>query len=1140
MITSDSGKLSVVEFDTTINDWKLVHCEPYGKTGCRRIIPGQYVAADPKGRALLIASVEKQRFVYVMNRDAANRLTISSPLEAHKSECILFAVCGVDVGFDNPIFAMIELDYSEADQDASGKAAEEAEKKLTYYELDLGLNHVVRKWSEPISRTANLLLAVPGGDDGPSGVIVCGENWLSYKHQGHVEVRAAIPRRHDYPADRGLLIVSGTVHRQKDLFFFMVQSEIGDLYKVSLVIDPNDRTIVSDIIISVFDAIQPANSICITRTGLLFAASEFGNHSLFQFQSIGDDETAVKSSRIIDDELNEQLGDDAVSASRAAPLFHASAKLKNLLLIDDISSLSPILDMLVDDVAGEDTPQLLSLCGKGHRSTLRTLRHGVSVSEMAMSDLPGRAQAVWTVKKSSADPHDRLIVVSTSSATIVLSVGETVEEVTDSGFLATSNTLQVVLLDDSALLQVHPRGIRHIRPDKRVNEWKAPGGRSIEKSAVNSRQVIISLSGGELVYFELDMTGQLIEMETLDLGKEVSSLDMGLVPEGRVRSSFLAVGCWDDTVQLLSLEPTDLLSQRAILGLSARAESVCLVHMSAERSDSTASSSGEQAAAPTLYLNVGLSTGVLVRVAVDSVSGSLTDSRQRFLGPKAVKLFRIPFMGKLGVMALTTRPWIMYNNQGRYHQAPVSYEALEFVAPFCSEQCPEGVVAVTGATLRIFTVDNLGEQFNQTVVPLKYSPRKLCRLPNSKQVVVIESDHNEYSDVERAALSKSSDAMVTDKQDGDQDGEEESTIIPLRGPVPSADGKWASCIRVLEPISGTTLDLLELTNNEAAFSVCTCKFKAAGEETFVVVGIAKDLVPLHRKPLGCLLKLYRVLDGRLQLVHQTEIDDIPQCMIEFQGRLVVGSGKTLRMFDYGKKKLLLKCENRQFPTNIIKLLSSGDRIYVGDMAESIHFVKYKRLENVLAIFADDTFPRFTTALCLLDYDTIASADKFGNVYVLRLPEGASDSLEVAAGARQLWDLGVLNGAPIKLECIAHYYLGETVTSLTKRAMILGGSEILIASTIAGGIYSFIPFTVKDDVAFYQHLEMFMRQESPNLCQRDHLAYRSYFVPVKNTIDGDLCERFAALSVAKQKEFAASVDRTPAEIMKKLEDTRNIM
>jgi splicing factor 3B subunit 3 len=38
----------------------------------------------------MIAGIEKQKLVYVMNRDASSRLTISSPLEAHKSQVGLY------------------------------------------------------------------------------------------------------------------------------------------------------------------------------------------------------------------------------------------------------------------------------------------------------------------------------------------------------------------------------------------------------------------------------------------------------------------------------------------------------------------------------------------------------------------------------------------------------------------------------------------------------------------------------------------------------------------------------------------------------------------------------------------------------------------------------------------------------------------------------------------------------------------------------------------------------------------------------------------------------------------------------------------------------------------------------------------
>ena len=192
VVGSDSGRLVILEYNEERGAFQQVHQETFGKSGCRRIVPGQFLAVDPKGRAVMVGAVEKQKMVYVLNRDAAARLTISSPLEAHKSFHLCFHIVGLDVAFDNPIFASIELDYSEADADPTGEAQEDASKELVYYELDLGLNHVVRKWSDPIDLSANYLIAVPGGTEGPGGVLVCSENWIVYKNMGHPDRRAPI------------------------------------------------------------------------------------------------------------------------------------------------------------------------------------------------------------------------------------------------------------------------------------------------------------------------------------------------------------------------------------------------------------------------------------------------------------------------------------------------------------------------------------------------------------------------------------------------------------------------------------------------------------------------------------------------------------------------------------------------------------------------------------------------------------------------------------------------------------------------------------------------------------------------------------------------------------------------------------
>lgn len=71
------------------------------------------------------------------------------------------------------------------------------------------------------------------------------------------------------------------------------------------------------------------------------------------------------------------------------------------------------------------------------------------------------------------------------------------------------------------MIQVHPGGIRHIRGDKRIHEWKTPGKKTIVHAASNERQVVIALSGGDILYFELDIQGQLTDIDKKFLGREV-------------------------------------------------------------------------------------------------------------------------------------------------------------------------------------------------------------------------------------------------------------------------------------------------------------------------------------------------------------------------------------------------------------------------------------------------------------------------------------------------------------------------------------------------------------------------------------------------------------------------------------------
>ena len=171
--------------------------------------------------------------------------------------------------------------------------------------------------------------------------------------------------------------------------------------------------------------------------------------------------------------------------------------------------------------------------------------------------------------------------------------------------------------------------------------------------------------------------------------------------------------------------------------------------------------------------------------------------------------------------------------------------------------------------------------------------------------------------------------------------------------------------------------MIELEDNEAAFSVCSVQFPEKGNDLFVAIGTAKDMTLHPRRVSSGFIHLYKIANNQFQLVHKTPIEDIPYALCAYQGRLLAGIGKILRIYDMGKKKLLRKCENKNFPNFIVSLCVKGDRIIVGDVTESFLYVKYNRIDNQLYAFADHTAPRWLTTYEVLDYDTIAGADKFG-------------------------------------------------------------------------------------------------------------------------------------------------------------------
>jgi len=216
------------------------------------------------------------------------------------------------------------------------------------------------------------------------------------------------------------------------------------------------------------------------------------------------------------------------------------------------------------------------------------------------------------------------------------------------------------------------------------------------------------------------------------------------------------------------------------------------------------------------------------------------------------------------------------------------------------------------------------------------------------------------------------------------------------------------------------------------------------------------------------------------------------------------------------------------------LQSQGSRIVVGDVQQGITYVVYKYESNKLLPFVDDTVARWTNCTTMVDYESVAGGDKFGNIWILRCPEKISAEADEPSSEVHLTHARhYLHGTPNRLDLMTQFYTQDIPTSICKTNLVVGGQEVLLWSGLQGTIGVLIPFVSREDVDFFQTLEQHMRSEDPPLAGRDHLMYRGYYVPVKGVIDGDLCERFTLLPSDKKMMIAGELDRSVREIERKI-------
>jgi splicing factor 3B subunit 3 len=275
--------------------------------------------------------------------------------------------------------------------------------------------------------------------------------------------------------------------------------------------------------------------------------------------------------------------------------------------------------------------------------------------------------------------------------------------------------------------------------------------------------------------------------------------------------------------------------------------------------------------------------------------------------------------------------------------------------------------------------------------------------------------------------------------------------------------------------------------------------------------------------------LYRFLnDGfQLQFFSETQVDVPPLAMLAFKGKLLAGIGRDLTLFDLGKISLMRKALAKNATgSRIVGLKTQGSRIIVADQRESVVYVVHKEgvRPNRLIPFADDSVKRHTTAIQMVDYESVAGADKFGNIWIVRCPPKVSESAdETDDGTHLLQEKPYLGGTPNRHDLVMHYFTNDIPMAIQKAPLVAGGDPVLVWGGLQGTIAVLIPFASRREFKMFQELQAKMREEDKSLVGRDHLSFRGQYSPVKNVLDGDLIERFLALSLSKREKIASMLE-----------------
>ncbi|KAK4702664.1 DNA damage-binding protein 1, partial [Phenoliferia sp. Uapishka_3] len=1038
-ILEQHGRLA--EYQTITVDPELRCIAVHAYTGLLRIVP---LGSPPRARRGSKASSRTDSASELAQLDLTRGYSIR--LQNLNVTCLSFLPSDSDSA---PSIACLSADHL-------------GRRVLDTYNVDLAEKELVSGLIEStiMDDPGSEVLIPIGGELGAEGVLVVGEEsvrWVpvpgSEDSGNKGKGKAGGPTRVSCQLPVGLVQAWTAVAGSPDSFL------LGDIYgRLQLLhIIRSSSGAVSDLRIRDLGDTSSPTSIVFLSPTLIYIASRFADAQLVQIPS--------------------SLSGDAMSVEDGSD---------DLQLVEGFASLAPIMDCCVVNSNKGGTSHVVTCSGAYKGGSLRIVRQGVGLAELASLELEGIRQ-VWSIlwlgqKLLVLGFISESKVVSLSSSSADADGEEDVEEVD----LPVFNTEKATLLAanvGSLLVQVTASGVSYTNEDgTSTNTWVSDDGKHITLAAAANGHLVLALEGGAVVLLE-EVGGKLEKKSSSQLPNEVACLDVAVVGS----QAIVAIGLWTShTVVIASLPSLTTLTSQ-VIDTSYLIRSVLV----ATFRDGVS------------HLFAGMGDGSVASYVLDTESWAVQGSSKKTLtlGTTPVSLKVFVAKGSVNVFVSSDRPTIISRSGDRLVYSSVNLKDINSVVPFDSTSFPSSLALASPAGLRIGRIEDIHRVDIRTVPFEEDGPQRIA----------YDASSSTYG------------------------------VVCLRRDINRSTGEQTTqgSIKILDAESFEVLSDIPLLEEEEGQSICVLSI---GTDKCYAIGTA-FVRPGETEPSAgrILLIAQQGMDRTFHQAAGLDIKGCPYSMVEpSPGHLAAAVNSQVIAYTIDDHFSIKSVATWSGAFIALNLSASGNNtLLVGDAMRSMTLLRLGEAPYVLEELARDYRALYMAAIAPLgSNDEYLGAETDLNLFTVQkenVTTARSMADEHALSPRGVFHLG---------EMVTKFCAGSFVPQYGDQSADAAKSRLVYA-TSAGSLGVIAELDASSAKTLIE-LERNLRQVVEGVGGLEHEAWRSFksertVKPPAGFLDGNFVQLFASLPKEKIEQVLAGkseherISNSESELTKTVEE-----